>query len=163
MSEVATLADSAIDEHATKAKFTEFLGYENILHVSSHGEWFGPDPELSGVLLEDGRYGVADVLAVRCRAPLVILSACDSGRMHVAPNDDPFGLVAALMTRGTANVIACLWPVSASAAKVFVIALIENIQRGTVLIEAMRLARNRLRAESADIADWGAFELFGVG
>ena len=157
------LEELATRESATRSTFRDFLGRHGIVHVSAHGEWFSGDPALSGVMLEDGRFGVADVLTVECRSPLVILSACDSGRLHVAINDDAVGLVPALVAMGTRNVIASLWPLSVTAATTFVVALLSELRNGASVIDALRAARDTGKKASRDVADWGAFELFGVG
>jgi CHAT domain-containing protein len=160
--QIIPLDDVATNEAATKAALAAFLAQENIVHVSAHGEWFGSDASLSGIALEDGRFGISDVLATSCRSPLVILSACDSGRVHVEVNDDTVGLVPALIAKGVGNVIASLWPVSASAATTFVLSLLTRLRSGASILESLQAARGDTRVASSDVADWGAFELFGV-
>jgi len=73
--------------------------------------------ELEPDAREDGRLEVHEILGLRLKADLVVLSACDtalgSGYLAEVPSgDDIVGLTRAFMFAGSPSVIASLWAVN---------------------------------------------------
>lgn len=157
-----TSAKLVVDGEATTEALADLLSEAGAVHVSAHGLWKQEAPNLSSIALSDGDLTVERILSLRVRAPLVILSACDGGRSHVAPNDDVMGLAAALLAAGAQAVVSALWPVDATAAATFVAALVKALREGKDAIEAAREARLATQKAFDEWKDWGAFEVFGV-
>lgn len=107
---------------ATESAFKEKSGEYRFLHLATHGYFNKMNPLLSGLELEadarnDGRLEVHEILALRLRAELVTLSACEtalgSGYFSEIPSgDDLVGLTRAVLFAGSPSVLATLWEVN---------------------------------------------------
>lgn len=88
------------------------LARADLAHLSAHGfEWDGA-PMCTGLWLDDGPLFAYDLERVRRLPSLVVLSSCGSGRSVPAASGLPLGMVASLLARGSATVVASVLPVS---------------------------------------------------
>src|SRR4029453_12463142 len=117
----ASSSRSALDFGASLAtvRDPEIASYR-YLHFATHGLLDDARPELSGLVLtlvdEQGReqtglLTVPDVLALRLRADLVVLSSCRSALGREVHGEGLLGLTRAFMYAGAPRVVASLWPV----------------------------------------------------
>jgi CHAT domain-containing protein len=82
-----------------------------LAHLATHGHHNAANVLFSRLELADGPLMAHDLDRI-ARAPgLVVLSACDVGRMTVRPGDEVLGFTAALLHAGTPTVIASVAPV----------------------------------------------------
>jgi CHAT domain-containing protein len=82
-----------------------------IAHIAAHGRFRSDQPLFSTIELADGPLYVHDLDRLRRGPRLLVLSACEGGLSGVHPGDELMGLAAALLTRGTATMIASVVPV----------------------------------------------------
>ena len=111
-----------VGSRATESAFKKSAGKYDILHLATHGYFNKFNPLLSGLELEpggreDGRLEVHEILGLRLKAHLVVLSACDtalgSGYFAEVPaGDDIVGLTRAFLFAGSPSVVASLWAVN---------------------------------------------------
>jgi hypothetical protein len=101
-------------EEATSDELVRSFAAARVLHFAGHA-WHDPEaPEESFLETADGHLTLKTLLAARpTRAPdLVVLSACESGRIHVTEAANEFqGLPIGFLAAGSGGVVATLWPV----------------------------------------------------
>jgi CHAT domain-containing protein len=78
-----------------------------------------PRPATGDSPADNGLLSVMDIFDLQLDAALVVLLACASGEDDVAPNDDPLGLLSALLYAGAGSVIATRWPTQTADARDF--------------------------------------------
>jgi CHAT domain-containing protein len=95
------------------------LAAYGFLHFATHGFLSAERPQLSGLVLSlvgeddgDGFLRVPEVFNLRLGAPLVILSACETGLGQVRHGEGVIGLTRAFMYAGAPTVGVSLWSVN---------------------------------------------------
>ncbi|KAH0563153.1 hypothetical protein GP486_002275 [Trichoglossum hirsutum] len=96
----------------------------NLLHYHGHAYLEASERKDRALVLEpvssdDGLFTVMDIFELQLDSAVVVLLACASGEEDIAPNDDPLGLLSALMYAGASSAIATLWPTQTSDARDF--------------------------------------------
>ena len=82
-----------------------------ILHFAAHAEG-GETTREARLLLSGGDLTYSDVLSLNIKnAPLVMLSACDTGRGEIRSGDEVYSLANAFMIAQARAVVFTLWPV----------------------------------------------------
>lgn len=98
----------------TTARVREALSRPSpaIVHLACHGSFNDDNPWNSAIHTADGDVLVHELLLdSEGEAPVVVLGACEAGRTHRGPSDEPLGFPALLLRRGAATVIAPSWQV----------------------------------------------------
>jgi CHAT domain-containing protein len=134
-----------------------------VVHIASHGEHREDDPMLSGLLLGDGWLTLSDLLDMRLRSELVVLSGCATGRAWVSEGDDLFGLVRGFLHAGARDFVGSLWRVSDRTATEFMRRFHRALAGGDAPAEALRRATLELREIHPHPHDWAPFVLTGTG
>ncbi|WEK34581.1 MAG: CHAT domain-containing protein [Candidatus Pseudobacter hemicellulosilyticus] len=140
-------------------------GYD-VLHFSCHGGFDELEPELSGLQL-NGMLTIEKVfneLNLRHR-PLVVMSACQTGRSKVTGGDALTGLNQAWLQSGAGAVVGSLWSVNdRSTMHLFQQFYAGRQQSGLSAQQSLRHAMQATRAlpgyQSAFF--WGAFQVYGL-
>jgi CHAT domain-containing protein len=174
---IATAAD------ATEARFREQAPSADVLHLATHGIMDDTSPLYSHVMLTksgasgasgasrtdvDGRIEGRELLNMRLKADLVVLSACETARGHVANGEGMLGMSWALFAAGASTAALSLWQVdSASTTE-----LMTAFHRGRQLsaktpaptAQAMRAAQREILAnpEYRHPFYWAGFIVVGV-
>ncbi|MFN2608843.1 MAG: CHAT domain-containing protein [Acidimicrobiales bacterium] len=91
---------------ARAADVTTALEGAEVAHIAAHGTFRGDNPQFSALLMADGPLTVYDLEALHRPPHHLVLSACDSGVSAVRPGNELMGLSAALLSLGTAAVVA---------------------------------------------------------
>ena len=105
---------------ATESALREGLPGAGVVHLATHGIVDAVSPLASSVLLAEGNaLTVAELLALRMDANLVVLSACQTGSGRPVGGDELLGLGRALVAAGARAAIVTLWPVDDVDAAVF--------------------------------------------
>ena len=118
-----------------------------LVHVAAHGTFRGDSPLFSAIELDDGPLTVYDLEQLKQAPYRVILSSCDSAVGVAVGADELLGLVSALISLGSAGVVASVVPVNDPATVPLMLALHDHLRAGSGLAEALTLAR---RAVSDD-------------
>jgi CHAT domain-containing protein len=100
-------------------KHRDIQGYR-VLHVATHGVLDATRPQFSGLVLslvgnksdDDGYLRTGEVFNLRLGAPLVMLSACETGLGKVKRGEGVVGLSQAFMYAGATTVGVTLWSVA---------------------------------------------------
>lgn len=114
-------ADMWLDLNANEAevKTHEIQSYR-VLHLATHGILDAQRPQFSGLVLslvgnkndDDGFLRTSEVFNLKLGAPLVMLSACESGLGKVKRGEGVIGLTRAFMYAGAPTVGVTLWSVA---------------------------------------------------
>ena len=113
-----------------------------LVHVAAHGTFRADSPLFSAIELDDGPLTVYDLERLR-RAPYrVVLSSCSSAVGAAVGADELLGLVSALISLGSAGVVASVVPVNDPATVPLMLSLHDHLRGGSGLAEALTLARH---------------------
>jgi tetratricopeptide (TPR) repeat protein len=96
---------------ATVAATMAALNGAGLAHLAAHGRVHPDNPLFSALLLADGPLTAYDLERLPRLPRLVILAACDSGRLVVRAGDELLGLAATLLSRGANQIVAAVVPV----------------------------------------------------
>jgi tetratricopeptide (TPR) repeat protein len=132
-----------------------------LVHMAAHGTFRDDSPLFSAIELADGPLTVYDLERLK-RAPYqVVLSSCSSAVGVAVGADELLGLVSALISLGSAGVIASVVPVNDPATVPLMAALHDELRTGTGLAAALTRAR---RAMSDDpVAQATAYSFIALG
>ncbi|HET8644720.1 MAG TPA: CHAT domain-containing protein, partial [Vicinamibacteria bacterium] len=158
---VTVLTGAAAREAAVK----DAVAAHTVVHLATHGVVRDDAPLSSFVALgagepgQDGRLTAAEVYGLRLDAPLVVLSACRTGRGPVT-GDGILGLTRAFLSAGAGSLVATLWDVPDAPSAELVPAFYRALLRGEGRAAALRAAQldllARLRRGALKVAPDGA-------
>lgn len=132
-----------------------------LAHVATHGHFRPDSPMFSSLQLADGPLTVHDLELLRQPPHRFVLSACDSGVMVPVGADELLGLSAALLSMGTAGVVASVAEVSDEATATVMVDLHHALASGQSLAQALLQVRER--ADGDRIAAATAASFVGLG
>ena len=130
------------DGSATAEKVMTAMDGAWLVHVAAHGTFRGDSPLFSAIELDDGPLTVYDLEHLKQAPYRVVLSSCDSAVGAAVGADELLGLVSALISLGSAGVVASVVPVNDPATVPLMIALHDHLRAGSSLAEALTLARH---------------------
>ena len=119
-----------------------------LVHIAAHGTFRADSPLFSAIELDDGPLTVYDLERLRQAPYRVVLSSCNSGVGVAVGADELLGLVSALISLGSAGVVASVVPVNDPATVPLMLALHDHLRGGSGLAEALTLARHAVSADS---------------
>lgn len=108
-----------------------------LAHIGAHAVFRPGNALFSEIVLSDGPLFGYDLEAIDAPPRLVVLSACEAGRGDVTAGETTLGLVATLLSGGTATVIASVAPVHDAETATFMIELHRRIAAGQTPARAL--------------------------
>ncbi|WP_162300748.1 CHAT domain-containing protein [Alkalilacustris brevis] len=154
-------AELVIGQAATGGRLLSALQSTSLVHFAGHGVASAEAPlDDSYLVMADGPLTAREIQDQMLPAPLVILSACDTGRGQ-ALGAGVIGLARAFQKAGALGTVLSHWPVSDESAVPLMLAFHDELERHTPP-QALRHAALRLREDYPDPADWAAFGYFGT-
>ncbi len=145
--EVATVADLyagstslALDD-ATVPRALTLLEGAGLAHIAAHGFFRAESPMFSSLNLADGPLTVDDIHRLSHPPHRIVLPACRSGVVAAIGGQDVIGFASALLTQGTAGVIASIADVDDAATVQVMLDLHAGLALGQRLDEALAGAR----------------------
>jgi tetratricopeptide (TPR) repeat protein len=167
--EVARLLDATplLGRDATKAAVVGRLAEAGVVHLATHGllEDLG-DAGVPGAIAlapsgnDSGLLTAGEILDLKLRANMVVLSACDTGQGRIT-GDGVVGLSRSFITAGVPSVVVSLWPVSDASASLLMPEFYRGLQAGGQRATALRNAMLKTMRAYANPIDWAAFVLMG--
>jgi tetratricopeptide (TPR) repeat protein len=142
----------------------EAMPAADLVHLSTHGFFREDNPMFSRLSFEDGAIFVADILDLRLRANLVVLSACNSGQVFSGQGDDLSGVAHGFLAAGVKHLIAGLWRVHDEATADWMRSFYESLTgeaRGDPRL-ALNAAGRAVRRRWPHPFYWGGFCLHGA-
>lgn len=133
---IVLTGDDAVTERVMAA-----MDGASLVHVAAHGTFRADSPLFSAIELADGPLTVYDLERLRRAPRQIVLSSCSLALGVPVGADELLGLVSALISLGSAGVIASVVPVDDPATIPLMLALHRHLRSGSGLAEALRLAR----------------------
>ncbi|GAA6622319.1 CHAT domain-containing protein [Scytonema sp. NUACC26] len=154
-------------DRATKAVVTKQMTQANYIHFATHGllENLG-EPGIPGAVAlspdaeDDGLLSADEVLKMKLKAELVVLSACDTGRGRIT-GDGVIGLPRAFISAGTPSIVVSLWRVSDESTAFFMPEFYRQLKVHQDKAIALRQAMLTTMKKYPNPSDWSAFLLIG--
>ena len=164
-------ADPLIGEEARKDEVLRRLPSVALIHFAAHGRMetgeiaLAPRSTCSSqpfVEVEDFILTMKDVLDIRIRARLVVLSCCHSGRGEIKA-EGVVGIARAFLGAGAHSVLVSLWAIDDEATLVFMKHFYEELVTGKLASEALNQAMKSMKEseEFSDVKYWAPFVLIG--
>ena len=157
-------------KEATKAQVLKQLSSVQLVHIAAHGSMeageiaLTPDPARTSLMptKEDYMLTMTDVLSVRLRARLVVLSCCHSGQGEVK-DEGVVGIARAFMGAGARSVLVTLWAIDDEATLEFMKKFYYCLVEGRSSSESLNQARKCLKESEkfSDVKYWAPFVLIG--
>jgi len=123
-----------------------------------------PDPQRASPIPSEADYllTMADVLSVRLRARLVVLSCCHSGKGKIKA-EGVVGIARAFMGAGARSVLVSLWAIDDEATLEFMRSFYHHLVKGRSAGESLNQAMKDLRESEkySDVKHWAPFVLIG--
>jgi tetratricopeptide (TPR) repeat protein len=146
------------DDGATGPAFCKAARDADLLHLACHARFRADNPTFSYLRLADGPLPMHELARVRlAAAPLVVLSACETGASRVAPGDEAVGLVRAFALAGAREVVASLWAVDDAATTALMAGFYAELRTGLSAAAALQSAQSAAASRGAHPYEWGAF------
>jgi tetratricopeptide (TPR) repeat protein len=133
-----------------------------LVHMAAHGTFRGDSPLFSAIELADGPLTVYDLERLKQAPYHVVLSSCSSAVGVTVGADELLGLVSALISLGTAGVIASVVPVNDPATVPLMTALHDELRAGAGLAAALTRARQAMSDDPVAQATAYAFIALGA-
>jgi CHAT domain-containing protein/tetratricopeptide (TPR) repeat protein len=164
-------AELLLGPAATESRFMERLTQSDLVHFAGHGVVRDEEPARSYLALapsagEEGALQAAEIERLRLpRAPLVVLSGCETGAGPLSRSQGALSLARPFLAAGASHVVASLWPIDDASSSRFFVAFHRKLQEGLCPAAALRATQTafihhtdpELRSPRA----WAAFTLFG--
>jgi CHAT domain-containing protein len=161
-------------DQATNANINDILMGKpfDFLHYAGHAYFDKKDPNLSGLQLKDSRLTAEKIRRLNKGGSLVFLNACESGTVardseaqqvsYLLSNPEPVvGLASAFVYSGALGCVGSLWPVYDRPAAELAVKFYEYVLLGEPTGEALRKARNDIRAAYPREVTWAGYVLYG--
>ena len=159
-----------IGKEATKCEVLKELNSVALVHIAAHGCMetgeiaLTPDPKRASRIpsKEDYILTMKDVLSVKLRARLVVLSCCHSGRGEIKA-EGVVGIARAFMGAGARSVLVSLWAIDDEATLEFMKIFYHHLAKGRSASESLNQAMKSLRESDrfSDVRYWAPFVLIG--
>ena len=155
---------------ATKCEVLKQISSVAVVHIAAHGRMetgeiaLSPNPERESQTPaeEDYMLTMADVMIVKLRAKLVVLSCCHSGRGEIKA-EGVVGIARAFIGAGARSVLVSLWAIDDEATLEFMKSFYHNFVKGRSASESLNHAMKCLRESEkfSDVKYWAPFTLIG--
>jgi CHAT domain-containing protein/tetratricopeptide (TPR) repeat protein len=142
--------DKAVEKYIWQLNNTHELEKYKILHFATHAVYnnkkidntcmvlFDHDSTGPGKNTEnDGYLNIPEIMRLKLKADLVVLSACETAQGEVIPGEGIYGMPYAFLLAGANNVLSSLWPVNDKTTEAFFTEFYNRIQHGETYTEAL--------------------------
>ncbi|MDR2662085.1 MAG: tetratricopeptide repeat protein [Treponema sp.] len=171
---ITLLLGSAVSEETVKelSRTGELAGYP-VLHFACHGFFDARDADRSGIVFsevsgliatgQDGYLTIPEIVLLRTKSRIAVLSACETGLGEVRRGDRMVGMARAFMVAGTENVGVSLWSISDEGTAEFMTRMYRKVlEEGQSFKEAYYQVKKEFRADPKwnKPVYWAAFVLY---
>ena len=148
---------------STTTAVADALGSVELAHLACHGSLRADNPTFSSLQLADGPLTVHE-LDLRGIAPhRVVLASCEAAADTAYVGEEMLGFVSALLTRGTAGLVASPIQISDLNTIPLMAELHRHLIKGARMAEALHAARQTIdRSDPTGLATWSAFTAYGA-
>ena len=157
-------------KEATKDEVLKQLSNVALVHIAAHGRMetgeiaLSPNPTRASEKPSDEDFllTMSDVLNIRLRARLVVLSCCHSGRGEIKA-EGVVGIARAFLGAGARSVLVSLWAIDDKATLEFMKYFYQHLAEGESASKSLNQAMKFMREsdEFSDVKYWAPFVLIG--
>ncbi len=138
---------------ASEQRAVEEMQQASIIHFATHSVMDDERPMFSGLLLarsgtDDGLLEAREILELRLRARLVVLSACDTAHATRSSGEGLVGMSWAFLTAGCPTTVVSMWRADSKATARTMIAFHRALRNGKSAPEALREGQLGLMKDS---------------
>jgi CHAT domain-containing protein len=148
---------------ATRAAVLRHLKTARIAHIATHGVFREDNPDFSAIRLADRWLSLGEIRGIQIGAKLVVLSACETGRVEVLTGDEIAGVAREFLAAGVPALLASLWRVSDATTMETMKDFHAALRDGATPAQAIRYAALSARERQPHPGYWAPFVLFGDG
>lgn len=149
-----------LDEQVTISKLQELSGHYRIIHIATHGFTNQAHGRLAGIALSDQDLLLDDLSNIGISAPIVVLSACETG-VGLGQIDNQIGGVAGVFfALGATVAIATLWPAFDPITAKIMQDFYQGIESGYSV--ALALANAQRKYLDSPLYYWAPLACFGL-
>jgi tetratricopeptide (TPR) repeat protein len=135
-----------------------------LAHLACHGRFRTDSPLFSALELSDGDLTLYEMLAQGVAPHRVVLASCHSGTQKPYDGNEVLGFVGAMMSTGSAGIVAAEVPIPDGASAGAMTLLHDRIRRGDSLATAVWHARAALAGgDAAAYVAWCGLAAYGPG
>ena len=150
---------------ATKDEVLKRLSSVTLVHIAAHGFMETGEIFLAGnptLPQEDFLLRMSDVMRVKLRARMVVLSSCYSGRGEIKA-EGVVGIARAFLGAGARSVLVSLWAIDDEATLEFMKSFYSRLAEGRSASESLNQAIKCLRESEkfCEVKHWAPFVLIG--
>ena len=154
------------EKNATETNFKNNASQNSIIHLSTHSFLFNKQPVIFFSNYydpdNDGFLEVGEIVQLKLRSDLVVLSSCNSGLGVIDESEGILGMTKAFFEAGAKSVVVSLWSVNDKYTAKFMMLFYKNLSEGLDKSEALRQAKIEfIRKYSPNPYYWAAFVLSG--
>lgn len=154
-----------LGEAATEDAVRQRVGSMPMVHLATHGSLDDEVPLNSSIALAGGEaLTVYELMQLRLRARLVVLSACSTAEGEATGGDDVLGLTRGLLAAGARAAIVSLWPVDDESTALLMETLYTALRAGASPAAGLLAAQSAVRARGGSYEHpyhWAPFVLVG--
>jgi CHAT domain-containing protein len=137
------------------------------VHLATHGLLDEHSPLFSALLLspapgQPARLSMYELMDLKVRAQLVVLSACETGLGQLLGGDEVAGLTRTILGAGARTVVSSLWKVSDEATALLMQGFYRRLRAGENASGAMRGAAMEVRKQYPHPFYWAPFLVTGA-
>ncbi|MBD2358550.1 CHAT domain-containing protein [Tolypothrix sp. FACHB-123] len=154
-----------LGKDATKANILQRLSTADVIHLATHGwaddnrglgSWIALAPSAK----DDGLLKAEEILDLKLKAQLVVLSACETGKGKLS-GDGVIGLSRSLISAGVPSVLVSLWQVPDEPTQYLMVEFYKSLQTQPDKALALRQAMLKTKEKFPSPVNWAAFTLIG--
>ena len=157
-----------LGKQATKKQILQSINSVSLIHFAAHGDdkrgeiFLAPPPMLNRTPQEeDYLLTMQEILQVRVRAKLVVLSCCHSANGKIR-QEGVVGIGRAFLASGARSVLVALWAIEDKATYQLMIRFYEHLVRGESASESLHQAMKWMRENGySKVKEWAPFTLIG--
>jgi hypothetical protein len=157
-------ARSLLPPESTVDTTIALIKHADLAHLACHGRFRTDSPLFSALELSDGDLTLYEMLAQGVAPHRVVLASCHSGTQKPYDGNEVLGFVGAMMSNGSAGIVATEVPIPDGASAGAMQVLHDRIRRGDSLATAVFHARAGLAAgDAAEYVAWCGLAAYGPG
>jgi len=144
-------------------------GGADLLHIATHARVDAERPRLSALALTPdsqtrppvSAFGLLDILGLKLKSRLVVLSACDTSRGRLLPGEGVLGPAQAFLQAGSAAVLASYWRIDDAETADFMQKFYTHLFAEHLPAAAALRSAQLEAARTSSSHTWAAFALYG--
>ncbi|MCC5603806.1 CHAT domain-containing protein [Nostoc favosum] len=161
-----------IGKQATKSAVLQKLQNAKVIHLATHGLLDGFGDRIPGAIVlsadsppspqqtNKGLLKATEIIDLKLKADLVVLSACDTGRGEIT-GDGVVGLSRSLLGAGASSIVVSLWALDDDSTSELMQEFYKELQRSPDKAKALRQAMLKTMQKHPSPAYWAAFTIIG--